>query len=62
MTHICYARAERSDPHTIRCAVCRLSWDVDDRDLPPCPRSVQVVPERLPFASGLPFVDNLHKR
>lgn len=37
---ICYARAERHDPHTIRCAVCRLSWDIDDRDVPTCGKTV----------------------
>lgn len=62
---ICYARAERHDPHTIRCAVCRLSWDIDDPIVPECPNlttAPAAPPEPLPFASGLPFVDNLHKR
>jgi hypothetical protein len=67
---ICYARPERHDPHTIRCAVCRLAWDIDDPIAPSCPKQVTVAcppapplaPERLPFASGLPFVDFQHKR
>jgi hypothetical protein len=59
---ICYARAERHDPHTIRCAVCRLSWDIDDPELPPCPKTSLAPVERLPFASGLANVDFLHKR
>jgi hypothetical protein len=40
MTHICYARPDRYEPHTQRCAVCRLSWDIDDSQAPPCPRQV----------------------
>lgn len=55
---ICYARPERYEPTTIRCAVCKLTWDIDDQNLPPCPR-LSIVPalpiksERLPFKSGL---------
>lgn len=65
---ICYARAERHDPHTIRCAVCRLAWDIDDQIIPECPKLTtapaepitkqeirQQVEGRWEFASGLPF-------
>lgn len=73
---ICYARAERHDPHTIRCVVCRLSWDIDDPELPPCPRQVATrahdedLERSNRYVSALApdpfepsgFVDNLHKR
>ena len=76
MTAICYARADRYEPTTIRCAVCKLSWDVDDPNLPPCPR-VTISPAAVPmtkaqirehvegkweFATGLPFVDSEHRK
>lgn len=58
---ICYAR--RLSPDEMRCNVCNLTWDMDDRNPPTCGRLVTVAspptapaaPERLPFASGLPF-------
>jgi hypothetical protein len=33
----CYALADRHDPGTMRCIPCRLAWDRDDPDPPPCP-------------------------
>jgi len=41
------------------CAVCRLTWDTNDPDPPPCGRRVgdKLAPlqPRLQFASGQPF-------
>jgi hypothetical protein len=73
---ICYSRPDRYEPTTIRCAVCNLAWDIDDPAAPSCPKQVASPPTapmtkqeirnhvegRLEFATGLPFVDNQHKR
>ena len=33
----CYATADRYDAAMMRCAFCRLAWDVADPNPPPCP-------------------------
>ncbi len=50
----CNARADRYG--TMRCVVCRVSWESDDTAA--CPRQAQprelaLVPEAEPFVSGL---------
>jgi hypothetical protein len=60
---ICYKRRIGQDE--MRCTVCRLTWDIDDPNPPACGKVLRVrpvPPERLPFASGLPFVDNPQRR
>lgn len=54
----CYAR-QYSDQ--MYCAVCRLTWDTNDADPPPCKRTIKAaVPELSPaFQSGLPFADKV---
>lgn len=40
----------------MHCQVCRLTWDTNDPEPPPCGRTVRLQPaEPLEFASGLPF-------
>lgn len=60
---ICYARRLGGDQ--MRCNVCSLTWDIDDQNPPLCGKLTRVAspplqptpPERVPFASGLPFRD-----
>lgn len=47
----CAARRVGQD---FACATCRLTWDVNDREPPPCPRVVRVAP---PTRSTIPPVD-----
>lgn len=47
----------RANAFGYACTRCKAQWDRDD-DAPPCPRQAPPVirePDRLPFASGLPF-------
>lgn len=45
----------------MHCAKCRMTWDANDSDPPSCPVLTPPAayfhsePERLPFATGLPF-------
>ena len=54
-TNSCQARPDRYEPSTLRCAKCRLRWDVDDPDPPLCGLKVATrdLGERLEYVSAL---------
>lgn len=57
MTRPCQARPDRYEPATMRCAKCGLAWDREDLEPPVCGLVAPLIPETVPYASALPFVD-----